>query len=73
MCSVRLRLSLEDFHSECFKRTVRRCRFGDTRVSVKQCDVTEAITLSDRDRVVSVPQYKRVFAGNKDELLSSPC
>jgi len=30
--------------------------------------------LIDRDRVVTVSRYKRVFAGNKDQLLSkSPC
>jgi hypothetical protein len=47
------------------KLTVRLCRFGVARVSVRQCDVTESVTLSDRDRGVTVPQYKRGFAGNK--------
>jgi hypothetical protein len=64
-CGVYLQLSLEDFLRACLKRTVRRCRFGDGRVSVRQCDVTEAVTLSDRYRVVTVPRYKRGFAGNK--------
>ena len=26
---------------------MRRCRFGDARVSVRQCDVTEAVTLKE--------------------------
>jgi len=55
------------------KRTVRRCRFGDARVSVRQCDVTEAVTLSDRDRGVTVPRYQIGFTANKDQLLSNPC
>ena len=56
-----LHLSLRAF----LKLTVRLCRFGVARVSVRQCDVTESVTLSDRDRGVTVPQYKRGFAGNK--------
>ena len=64
-----LQLSLEDFLRACLKRTVRRCSFGVARVSVRQCDVTEAVKLSDRDRRVTMPRYKRGFAGNKDQLL----
>ena len=65
MCSVGLHLSREDFLRACLKRTVLLCCSGDARVSVRQCDVTETVTLSDRDCVVTVPRYKRVFAGNK--------
>ena len=73
VCSVGLHLSLEDFLRACLKRTVLRCRSGDARVSVRQCDVTETVTLSDRDRGVTVLQYKRVFSGNKHQLLSNLC
>ena len=34
-------------------------------ITAAGCDVTESVTLSDRDRGVTVPQYKRGFAGNK--------
>ena len=71
-CGVYLQLSLEDFLRACLKRTVRRCRFGVARVSVRQCDVTESDTLSDRDRGVTVPRYKRVFSGNKSQFCSVP-
>ena len=37
------------------------------------CDVTESVTLSDRDRVVTVPRYKRVFSGNKWSFVEFPC
>jgi hypothetical protein len=65
---VGLQLSLEDFLRACLKCTVQLCRFDDARVSVRQCDVTETVTLSDRDRGVTVPRYKRGFSGNKDQL-----
>ena len=73
MCSVGLQVPLEDFLRTSLKRTVRQCRFGTARVSVRQCDVTEAVTLSDRDPGVTVPRYKRGLCGNKDKLLSSSC
>jgi hypothetical protein len=37
------------------------------------CDVTETVTLSDRDHGVTVSRYKRVFSGNKHQLLSNLC
>jgi len=73
VCSVGLHLSLEDFLRVCLKRTVRRCRSDAARVSVRQCDMTKTVTLSDRDRGVTVPRYKRVFSGNKHQLLSNLC
>jgi len=34
--------------------------------------VTESVTLSDRDRGVTVPRYKRVFSGNTSQFCSVP-
>ena len=34
------------------------CRFRVARVSVRQCDVTGSVTLSDRDRGVTVPDRR---------------
>ena len=50
VCSVGFQIPFEDLLGACLKRTAWRCRFGVARVSVRQCDVTESVTLRDRDR-----------------------
>ena len=48
-------------------RVSQRCRFGAARVSLRYCHVTETVTLSDRDRgvtVLSCTDKKRLFVDN---------
>ena len=43
VCSMGFQIPLEDFLGARLKRTAWRCGFGDARVSVRQCDVTESV------------------------------
>ncbi len=54
----------------CLKCTVWGCRFRVARVSVRQCDVTGSVTLSERDRGVTVPD-RRGFSPEINPVLLS--